>query len=151
MIKRPLLIAGITGAALLTLVGGSRQPLEAAPRPSVTIGRAFISPKRLRSSGGPVSVRLKVTARNATISAVRGQAKLARSLGSGAVTNLTDAGGGNYTGSIQVPGNSTTRNVTASLYVTVTYSGGTKTKRIGRVIVEKFDGDPTTPPAPPNI
>ena len=148
MMKRSLFAVVMASAALL--VRGGHAPAQGGPRPTVTITAANLSPSRLPGTGGRVTVNAKVKAvGGASINSVTARATVT-GVSAGGVATLTDTGGGNYTGSVNVPANSGRQSTTADVTITVSSSVGTKTKRLS-VKLDPGNGDPSQPPPPPPI
>lgn len=145
------------GLAALTLsVGTVHEPVQAArraPRPSVAIGAARFTPRKLAAAGGTIEIlRVPVTPRGgATINSVRAYTEVVGGGGSGSKTTLTSVLPNVFKGNVAVPGNSKTTRVSVNVVVEADTSLGIIKKNVGRVTMDPFKGDPNSPPPPPPI
>jgi hypothetical protein len=144
MIRRSLFAALLTGAALL--------PASSAfSAVRISFGKPVLNPKRVAFSGGPVTVRIKITARGGHITGVTGTARLVGSGASSSATSFRTTGRGIWTGNISVPGNYSKKGDTADVVLTVQTGGGHVVRRIARIPVNPSSADPNQPPPPPPI
>ena len=145
------------GFAALTLSMGvaheAAQAARRAPRPSVAIGAARFTPRKLSASGGTIEIlRVPVTARGgATVNSVRAYTEVVGSNNPGGKSSLSSLLPNVYKGSVAAAGNTKTTRVTLNVIVEADTSLGILRKTIGRVQMDPFKGDPNQPPPPPPI
>jgi len=113
---------------------------------AVTIKKLNIRPTSFSSSGGNVSVKVKVTAKGSTITSVRGQSQFPGR--GGPIVSLNSAGGGVYTGVVRVLPNYSTQAARGKLTLFVVTSSRTVEKTIANLKLGK--GNDSLPPPPPN-
>ncbi len=144
MSSRPLILP-LT--LLLAAAGVAVAPQVADARgKAVTIKKLNVQPTSLGSNGGNVTVKVKVTAKGASITSVRGQAQFPGQ--GGPISNLTSAGGGIYTGVVRVSPNYSTQAKRGKLMILVATSARALEKSVATLKLGK--GNDSLPPPPPN-
>lgn len=145
-----LLTAAALGAVLALAAGEARAQEILSRAPSVDARNVSINPTRLSAAGGAVNVRARIVKGKGVV--IQSVLALARLPGRPPNEGPMQArGGGVYSGVVTVPQNSSRSAVFADILVRVVTNRGTRTKKVGRVRLNAFDGDPTSPPAPPPI
>lgn len=149
-------LAALGLAALALSVSTAREAAQAAPRaprPSVAIGAARFTPKKLTAQGGNIEIlRVPVTPRGgATVNAVRAYTEFVSGGGAGSKSTLSSVLPKVYRGAVAVPGNTKTTKVTVNVVIEADTSLGILKKNVGRITMDAFKGDPNSPPPPPPI
>ena len=145
MSSRPLILP-LTLLMAAACVAVAPQVADAARGKAVTIKKISIQPTSFNSAGGNASVKVKVTAKNASIVSVRGQAQFPGQ--GGTISNLNTAGGGVYTGVIRVPPNYSTQAKRGKLMLFVATSSRSVQKSVANLKIG--GGNDSLPPPPPN-
>ena len=147
MIRRSVMAAAVLSAVFLPFIGAA--PVSAAKKPKVKFSKAKLSAKTVKG-GATVRADVNVIGLNgATVSSV--SLRLVRSGAAASSSAMSHTGGGNYTRNFSAPGNSSTRNVTVSVYADAQTSLGAKSYKIGTIKVEPTPVDSNSPPPPPPI
>lgn len=161
--KPSLLAAGLASMALLGAAGASygQSGLSRSAKSTISISTAKLSPKSMSGSGGQLTISsVKITSKGAAISNVAARIVIGSTRSS--ASTLRSAGNGVFTGTVNVPANTTGKTVTAKVELTVTAGNATATKVIGSVKLAKGSGsgpgpnpnpnpNDSTPPPPPRI
>lgn len=145
MSSRPLILP-LTLLMAGACVALAPRVADAARGKAVTIKKLSIAPTSFSSAGGNVTVKVKVTAKDATITSVRGQSQFPGR--GGPIVTLNSAGGGVYTGIVRVQPNYSTQAQRGKLMLYVATSGRSLEKSIANLKLGK--GNDSLPPPPPN-
>ena len=120
--------------------------VSAARGKAVNIKKMTVQPTSFSAAGGNVNVKVKVTARGASIVSVRAQSQFPGR--GGPITTLNSAGNGIYTGVVRVQPNYSTQAGRGKLMLFVATSSRSIQKSIANLKIAK--GDDSLPPPPPN-
>ena len=150
MIKRSLVALALVGLTLLASGGADAQRRR---RTVVKIGKPSLSTRRVRGTGGTVSMRIRISpARRGVV--IRSVTSRARIRGTNTVSSsvrLTFRGNGLYVGNVQIPANPRRSSGFADISVNVVTNAGSQAKKVGSVRLDSGGFDPNQPPPPPPI
>jgi hypothetical protein len=148
MIRRPLLAAALMTAAILPVA--LSMPAAAKKKAGVKFGTKSVTPKTVPGNNPTVNVSVVVTpSGGATVSGVT--VRSVRSGGPGATSAMTAAGTKWTKNGLQLPANTTGKDVNVDIWADANTSAGKFSTKIGTVKQGVSVVDPNSPPPPPPI